>query len=245
MPKIVLFGIVVLAMVACAKHDPILPGDRTAIFSAADVHVLNKNIEVLPDNAIDSGTYATVCDYRQDENNVVWDGARKVFAGFPTDNSVSGDKKPVCHGKYVYAGLTTGEVVKVNPKTRQIVWMADVYRSSNMMGGASVVDIVAPIVIYDNSVFVAGLGDAFCRLDINSGDKKWCVDIGSAHPFVIAGDFAFVLGVDDDLYAVRLSDGAVYWKTHIEKISNIMTYENGIIKVGREEIDAKSGKVLD
>ena len=72
MPKIVLFGIVVLAMVACAKHDPILPGDRTAIFSAADVHVLNKKIEVLPDNAIDSGTYATVCDYRQDENNVVW-----------------------------------------------------------------------------------------------------------------------------------------------------------------------------
>ena len=47
------------------------------------------------------------------------------------------------------------------------MWIADVYSASNMTGGASIVDIVAPIVPYNRAVYAGGLGDAFCKINAN------------------------------------------------------------------------------
>lgn len=231
------------AVCACDKHDPILPGNRTPIFDSNTVQVQNKNIENLPETAFVFDN--SDCDYTQDSNNIVWDGERRVFSGFPTSNTVSASVKPVCSGKYIYAGLSTGELVKINPKTRAIAWIADIYRASNITGGAPMVDIIAPIVPYKQSVYVGGLGDAFCRVNSYSGVKKWCVNIGIAVPFVLAGDFAFVVGTDDNLYAIALSDGAVMWRSGI-KSQKGPEYKNGRITVDKEVFDAQDGKkILD
>ncbi len=228
-----------MALTACEKHDPILPGDRTAIFSgASEISVLDTDVENVP---TEISNPITPCKYTQDSNNVVWDGKRKIFTGFPTSNSVKSTQTPVCSGKYVYAGLTTGELVKVNPKNRDIVWIADIYRPSNMTGGASVVDIVAPIVIVENSVYVGGLGDAYCRIDATSGVKKWCVDIGVAVPFIVVPDVSYVVATDNKLYAIRNVDGAVYW-THDVKHQLAPVFDNGKIIVGKQKINAKTGK---
>lgn len=224
---------------ACDKHDPILPGARTAIFDTSDVKVLNKTISDVP-----SGTVVvdnSACPYTQDSKNIIWDGERRIFSGFATDNSVATTQRPVCSGKYIYAGLTTGEVLKINPKTRQIAWIADVYRASNLTGGASMVDIVAPIVPVENAVYAGGLGDAFCRLNATSGDKKWCVEIGVATPFIIAGNYAFVVATDNNLYAISTSDGAIYWRSGV-KSQAAPTYQDGKITVGKMVFDVTDGK---
>lgn len=229
----------VLALCACDKHDPILPGVRTAIFATSNVTVLNTEISDLPD--VPYTMPDTECPYTRDTSNVVWGGTRKVFSGFATDNSVAADIKPVCSGKYVYAGLTTGELVKIEPKSRKIMWIADIYRASNLTGGASVLDIVAEPIVRDNYVYAGGLGDAFCKLNANSGVAAWCTNISVATNFVLAGDTAFVVGADKKLYAVRLTDGVVYWTADVEKIA-MPTYENKIITIGKQKINAVSGK---
>ncbi len=232
-----------LGLCACDKHDPILPGVRTAIFDSSDMQVQNKDITVIPQAA--HITDNSQCQYRQDASNVIWDGERKIFSGFATSNTVAADTRPVCSGKYLYAGLTTGEVIKINPKNRKIMWIADVYRTSNLTGGASVVDIIAPIVPYGNAVYAGGLGDAFCKMSATSGDKKWCLDIGVAVPFAIAGNYAFVVGTDNNLYAISTKDGAVFWRSEIiEQVAP--TYENGKITVGTEIFNVQNGKkILD
>ena len=228
---------------ACDKHDPILPGVRTPIFDTDTISVQNKTITNIPETAYAFDNSA--CPYTQDSNNVVWDGTRKIFSGFPTNNTVSANPKPVCSGKYVYAGLSTGELVKINPKNRQIMWIADIYRASNMTGGASMVDIIAPVVPYENSVYVAGLGDAFCRVNAASGAKIWCVNIASSVPFVIAGKYAFAVATDGNLYALSLSDGAVLWRSATTH-QVAPTYDAGRIIVGRETFNAMDGKkILD
>ena len=225
---------------ACSEHDPILPGVRTPIFDTTEIDVMNINIPDLPD-AIDMNV--ADCPYTRDENNIIWDGDRKIFSGFPTNNSVAGNPKPVCDSGYVYAGLTTGEVVKVAPKSRKIMWIADVFRPSNMTGGASILDIVAPIVVRGNAVYAGGLGDAFCRINKTSGVKKWCLEIGTAQPFIITDNAAFVVATDGNLYAVRTSDGAVYWRTKIDA-QVAPKYENKIITVGKQKIDAETGQII-
>ena len=52
MRKFALFCCCVFALGACDKHDPILPGVRTAIFdSSDDVNMLNTSVPDLPDAA--------------------------------------------------------------------------------------------------------------------------------------------------------------------------------------------------
>lgn len=232
----------VFGLCACDKHDPILPGVRTAIFDTASIKVENKTITDLPDAAVAFDNSA--CIYTQDSANVVWDGSRRIFTGFPTSNTVSAQTRPVCDGKYVYAGLTTGELVKLNPKTRQIIWIADIYRASNLTGGASMVDIIAPIVPHKNFVYAGGLGDAFCKLNATSGDKKWCLDISVGVPFIIAGNYAFVVATDDNLYAIDTTDGAVFWRSSVDN-QVVPEYQNGHIRVGDTVYNVADGKKID
>lgn len=231
------------ALGACDKHDPILPGIRTAIFTSSKVNVQNKNISNIPKQQVVIDN--TNCQYRQDSDNVIWDGERKVFSGFPTSNTVDADTRPVCSGQYLYAGLTTGEVIKINPKTRQILWIADVYRATNLTGGASMVDIVAPIVPHKNAVYAGGLGDAFCKLDAKSGDKKWCLDIGVAVPFVIAENYAFVVGTDNGLYAIDTQSGDAVWRADV-KSQVAPVFNKNTISVGKDVFNTENGKkILD
>lgn len=235
----VLTSIIILA--GCAEHDPILPGVRTPIFDTGNIDVLDTTIENLPEN-IDAPKQDE-CPYTQDSSNVIRDGDRKIFSGFPTSNSVASTQKPVCANGYVYAGLTTGEVVKIAPNSRRVIWIADVFRRSNMTGGASIVDIIAPLVIHNGAVYAGGLGDAFCRINATSGQKKWCVDIGVGVPFIVTDNAAFIVATDGNLYAVRTSDGAVYWRTAVRDVV-APVYKDKTIVVGKEKFNAVNGEKI-
>lgn len=233
-----------LCVVACAKHDPILPGVRTDIFNNTDTKkILNESVNDLPDTA--PTRESPECKYTIDSTNTIRDdGGRKIFVGFASPNSIDIETKPICNGGYVYAGLNTGNVVKIAPKKRDIVWMTDVFTESNMMGGATTVDIVAPLVMDGGYIYVGGMGDAFCKINVNNGDKKWCTQIGTRFPFIVLKNVAYVMGVDDMLYAVRTSDGAIYWHTDVISKPTPPIYENKIIQIGKKRFDAQSGSEI-
>jgi len=238
--NVFLIGILVL-LCACDKHDPILPGERSAIFDTTNIQLLNTSVPNLSETIHVTETHD--CQYRLDRENTIWDGERKIFSGFATGNSVDGERSAFCNGNFVYAGLTTGELIKVNPKNRQIMWIADIYRTSNMTGGASVLDIVAPIVFDKTYIYVGGLGKAFCKLLDTNGKKIWCIDLGVEKPFIVTSETAFVLDTDKKLSAVRLKDGAIYWQT-TTKDSSTPKYENKTIFVGREKFNAETGEKI-
>ncbi|MFQ6778070.1 MAG: PQQ-binding-like beta-propeller repeat protein [Alphaproteobacteria bacterium] len=240
MRKISLYVLAGFTLVACDKHDPILPGTRTAIFGGQELNILNTPVSGLSENAIVIKN--TECPYTQDNTNTIRKDDKKIFIGFPAPNSVQSSQKPVCAGGYVYAGLTTGELIKLS-KNGNLIWMADIFKQSNMMGGCSVVDIVAPIVVLDNWIYVGGMGDAFCKVSASSGNKKWCTEIGTTNEFIITNRAIYVVGIDNNLYALRNTDGAIYWKTEIKKQTKPI-YENKIITIGREKINAETGEMI-
>ena len=241
MKKVAIFVVCAIALCACDKHDPILPGERVGIFATGNLRVLNTPVPNAPESIAE---YESAdCAYTLDNQNTIWDGERKVFAGFPTNNYVTGQRFPVCDGGFVYAGLSTGELVKVNPKNRQIAWIADVYRQSNMMGGASVLDIIAPIQVLGKYVYAGGLGGAFCKISNATGTAAWCADIGVEHPFLVANDVAYVLDTDNYINAIRLRDGAIYWRT-LTATPVAPKYENKTIITGTERFNAETGELL-
>ena len=240
MKKFVATSLCILGIFGCSKHDPILPGTRHDIFGTDVVHILNQDVPNLPDNV---EMIRDACPYTLDTSNVLRDGETKIFSGFATDNFVDGTRHPTCDKKFVYAGLTTGELVKVNPATRALVWTSDIYRPSNMTGGASLVDIVVAPYVVNNDVYVGGLGDAFCRVNATTGTKRWCANIGVANDFIYTTGAIFVVSTDGNLYAIRTSDGAAYWATPVKRIKT-PRYQDKKIYVDKQTFDATNGHAL-
>ena len=239
MRKCALLLMSVLVVSACDKHDPILPGVRTDVFNIGNQqNVLNTNVPDLPDT-VPTRTDAE-CNYTIDSTNTIRDGERKIFVGFPASNSVDVKTYPVCDGEYVYAGLNTGSVVKIAPKYRKIAWMTDVYSESNMTGGAATVDIVSPLVIDGSWLYVGGMGDAFCKINTSTGAKKWCAHIGTRLPFIVLKNVAYIVGLDNALYAVRLTDGAIYWRSDVQD-QKAPEYSNKIITIKKQKFNAETG----
>jgi len=228
-------------MLGCSKHDPILSGERHDIFGKTDVQVIDKDVPML------SGTVKNIygdlnCEYTQDDKNTIWFGDKKIFKGIATDNSVRNNQKPICIDNFIYTGLSTGEVIKLNKLNNKVVWKTDVYKETNLTGGYGVVDIVARVGIDGGFVYVGGLGDAFCKIRALNGDKIWCVNISVPVDFIMIDNFAFVVGTDNNLYAINVDNGAVYWKTKIRKQVSPKYDETNII-VGREEINYSNGEI--
>ena len=240
MKKLSVFLLCALAMVACSKRDPILPGERADIFDSYEVNVKNRN---LPDLSAEITNISgdEKCDYRQDAQNVIWSGNKKIWTGFATNNAVKSNQSPICDGGFIYTGLSTGEIVKINTKTKKTVWSTDVYRVNNLTGGASVVDIVAYVGVNGKYVYAGGLGDAFCKLNAYNGDKVWCLNISVPVDFIMVDDFVFVVGTDNNLYAINKQNGDVYWKTEIKK-QVVPKYDGKNIIVGRQKISYKNGQ---
>lgn len=227
---------------ACADHDPILSGKRIDIFDSVEARVENIDVPNLSESAKNISGDAK-CDYRQDASNNIWRGDKKVFSGFATGNVVKSDQSPICDGGFVYTGLSTGEVIKLNPSTKQVLWVADIFRDSNMMGGASVVDIVAHVGVSGDYVYAGGLGDAFCKLSKHSGEKIWCVNISVPVDFVMVDGFVFVVGTDNHLYAINTKNGKIYWKTKIDKQIKPI-YQNNVLTVGDMRINSQNGEAI-
>lgn len=245
---LLLFGCQLLSITGCSKQDPILPGARSSIFETNNIVVENTQIPENLLNAIDTNSLSIELNkFSQDTNNTIWenlsDGSRrKIFSGFATDNCVSGVRTPVSVGNFVYAGLTTGEVVKVNLKSREMVWVADVFAESNMTGGASVLDIVAPIIVSKGRVFAGGLGGQICSLRDKDGRKNWCLPISVDKTFVMHGEIIVLKSIDNNLYAIDAGIGKIYWRAKVKK--NLPPQvSDGVITVGREQFDLRSGQI--
>lgn len=230
-------------MFGCSKHDPILPGVRHEIFDNGDIAVANKNIPEL--STVEKNIYGDAdCDYRQDATNTIWHGDKKVYTGFAGNTTVKTNQTPICVNNFIFTGLSNGSVIKLNKNNKRIIWQSDVYKENVFTGGSAIVDIIARVG-YDNNgyIYAGGLGDAFCKLNANNGNKVWCVDISVPVDFIIVDNFAFVVGGDNNLYAINTKDGTVYWKSEIKKQIK-PKYDGKIITVGKQRINYTDGSII-
>ncbi|MCQ2574617.1 MAG: PQQ-like beta-propeller repeat protein [Alphaproteobacteria bacterium] len=237
---LVILGLVVL--VGCAEHDPILDGKRHAVFETEKLIVLNKKTPVSDKTTVVKNTKR--CPYTQDKTNTIWSGKTKIFTGFSSKHFVESNQSPICTGSYLYTGLTTGEVIKVNVYTQRVEWMTDLFKLNSVTGGTGIVDIVAHVVKDSDSVYAGGLGDMFCKLRSSDGDKIWCVAISVPVDFVVTSDAIFVVGADNVLYALNKNNGMAYWKTEVKNQVQPV-YKDQILIIGTEKINAVDGTIIN
>ena len=189
---------------ACSTPDPILEGDRSPIFKQDALVVLDEKV-------LDLGNVLTPtnCEYAVDANNRIWHGNVRIFSGLPTEAKIKVDKKTACNGKNVYAGLSTGELVKVNATSREMAWAVDIFQPFSPTKNAMFLDIIATPVYHAGFVYAGGLGNQFCKVRDSDGKKIWCLPVAVVAIVKSTDKFHVIKSADGAMYAVS-TDGRVY-----------------------------------
>jgi len=201
---ILLFSYSLILLSGCSKSDPVLEGIRLPVFRTEELFIAGE----LP---ADTGTPLAVqdCEFTIDGNNQVWKGKTKIFAGFPTSSEIKVKKSVACNGKFVYAGLSTGELVKINSDTREVLWTADIFAENMATGGSPFLDIIATPVVNDGFVYAGGLGGEFCKIADKDGKKIWCVPVSVQKTDGATDKFILVRTTDNKKYGITTA-GKVY-----------------------------------
>lgn len=229
-------------MFGCSKRDPILPGIRHEIFDSNDIIVLNESLQLLSD--AEKNIFGDAdCNCHQDTTNTIWCDNKKIYSGFSGNTVVNSKQSPICVGDFVYTGLSNGSVVKINKHNKRLIWATDVYKENGFTGGSAVIDVIAHVGYDKGFVYAGGLGDAFCKINANNGDKVWCVNISVPVDFIMVDEFLFVVGGDNNLYSINTKNGDVYWKSEIKKQIKPKYYENKII-IGNQQINYVDGSTI-
>jgi outer membrane protein assembly factor BamB len=87
-------------------------------------------------------------------------------------------------------------------------------------------------VISDGRVYATGLGGLLVSLDLRSGRRLWERDVGSTQTPWVAGDWLFLLTVDQIIIAVNVQDGAIAWVTQLPQWQNEEKQEDPISWLG-------------
>ncbi|MDR0449464.1 MAG: PQQ-like beta-propeller repeat protein [Rickettsiales bacterium] len=211
---------------ACDKKDPILPGERIPVFHDSgklkekDARVGELIGKVVSPAATNSCTMdpglrrGDGCVgggddklYIMSDDNVLTrksDG-KIIFRGFPTAAKAGAAALPIVSGKFIFIGLSTGEVLKINKDTGEILWSADLGGRSLLTGGSLVSDI-SVLRLSGGALYAASLGGVLARIDAANGDVVWTANIGTIHPIFISGRALAVID-SDKLIVLDSKDG--------------------------------------
>lgn len=133
---------------------------------------------------------------------------------------VLGDPAPACSGGIVVAGFGSGDLLALRADTGALAWSDNI---TAVGGRASVTDIStisAMPVIQGERVFTIGQGGLLVALDLHTGRRLWEHDVAGSQTPWVAGDWMFIVSLDNRTAALNVTDGTVAW------VSRIPSYHN-------------------
>ena len=184
---------------ACSTPDPILEGTRTPVFKSDQLKISGRVLGA----DLGAELEPKKCgDIRIDSENRIWKGGVKIFSGLPTESKFNIEKQAACNGMSVYAGLSTGELIKVNHSARNLEWTADIFDERTPTKNGIFLDIIAPPVYDAGFIYAGGLGGLFCKVRDADGAKVWCLPIAVESLKKSTAKYIVVRSADGKAYAV-------------------------------------------
>jgi outer membrane protein assembly factor BamB len=151
----------------------------------------------------------------QDDGKRTWS-----YQGAEAATSVLGLPSPAYADGLLVAGFGSGDLACLRASTGAVIWTDGL---SAGRGRTSLIDLPAVRalpVIREGAVFAIGLGGLFVSIDLRSGRRLWERDIGSQETPWLAGDWLFVVTLEQQLVAVNRSDGALAWASQLPQLED-------------------------
>jgi len=175
--------------------------------------------------AITSGN--TVYGLNAKDGKTLW-----THASVNEGASVYGVPSPVIEGNIVVVPYSSGDIIAFNAETGQIIWSESlVSKKRKQTSGFVLNDIDATPIIANDVVYAVSNDNVLTAIDLYSGKKLWTQEISSVKTPWKAGEFLYVLTVEDQIIAIHSKTGRIKW------IKQLENFEEASLKV----LGAKKG----
>jgi outer membrane protein assembly factor BamB len=145
-----------------------------------------------------------------------------------TPTAMLGQSAPAYAEGFVVAGFGSGELVGVRADSGIVVWtdsLAEARASGSVVDFSTVRGLVT---ISNSSVYAVSVGRLMVALDLHSGRRLWEREVASEDSPWVAGDWIFLVSLDQRMAAINGQDGHVAWVTPLPRWDNPEKQEDPI-----------------
>ena len=131
-----------------------------------------------------------------------------------------GRPAPAYYSGLVVAGFGSGELAALRAESGSVVWTDGLSAGRAKTSIAEFLSIRGAPVIDNGQVLAISMGGLLVSTDVPSGRRLWERQvIGEETPYV-AGDWLFVISVEQQLAAIHVPDGKVAWVTALPRFED-------------------------
>ena len=151
---------------------------------------------------------------------------------------------------FVIAPYSSGEIIAYLASNGRRLWTDAISQAGRFTPISEINDIGSRPVLSGGLVFASSQSGVTVAIDGRSGTRVWSIATGSTQAPALAGQYMFILGVDDTLSAVNPANGEAYWVTTLRKFKKEkkkkgrISYSGPIIASGRVVIVSSTGELL-
>lgn len=149
------------------------------------------------------------------DGEFIWD-----YVGIVENAGILGSAAPTVYNETVIVGFSSGELIAFRAENGQVLWQDTLGRTGSLSAISTINDIDGNAVVSNGRVFALSHSGRMVSIDLRTGERVWENNIGSIHTPWVAGDYIFVLSVDNELAALNATDGRVKWVTRLQRFED-------------------------
>lgn len=138
-----------------------------------------------------------------------------THAGFAENAGLLGGASPAAFEKTVIIPYSSGELYAIRLENGRVSWSDSLTSARRSDALSSLADIRGLPVIDRGVVFAISHAGRMVAVDMNTGIRSWDRRIGGLHQPWVAGEFIYVLTIDNFLAALTRRGGRVRWLTRL------------------------------
>lgn len=148
------------------------------------------------------------------------------------DTQVLGQPAPAYANGLVVAGFGSGEIACLRADSGNVVWTDSVGGGRNAETVADFSSIRGRPVISNGRVLAIGMGALALALDLPTGRRLWERQVGSEDSPWVAGDWMFIISLNEEIAALSARDGRVAWVSALPRWQDPKTHRDLIVWFG-------------
>lgn len=150
-----------------------------------------------------------------DDGRALW-----TYQAASTGQALLGQPAPAFSDGLVVAGFGSGELATLRADSGSVVWTDNLGTVDASSALAAFSSIRGLPVIAGSTVFAIGVGGLMVALDLHSGRHLWERSVAGIDTPWVAGDWVFVVALDQKIAALNARDGSVGWVTQLPRFKN-------------------------
>ncbi|MBB3883847.1 PQQ-binding-like beta-propeller repeat protein [Acetobacter oeni] len=157
----------------------------------------------------------------------LWD-----YNASPADTVMFGQPAPAVTDGVVLTGFGSGDLVALRAESGEVVWSDTL---GNPGGQSTVLDFAcvrSMPVIAGGTAYAMSVARMMVAIDMRSGRRLWERAIAGQNPILCAGDWLFIISMDDQVACLDRITGQVRWITQLRQYIRVDARKDGVTWTG-------------